>query len=192
MYEFKAGDIILYRGSSLLSKGIRFFMEQYRRKLKLPKRKLFNHAAMIIEVWGRLYVAEANGKGIEVRTIEEAYGKRMNTIKVITPKKSYTEKERKAISKIAASYAFNPTRYDFSNFIHQIKMILGTKIENGKVIQRWSGKKGKEAEKRLYCTEAVGTWANKVRANTFEDPWSINPLDVDLNKYYKTSYDGTV
>lgn len=191
MYEFKPGDIVLVRGDRFISKAIRFFMERYRRKLKLPRRKLFNHAAMIIEVWGQLCVAEANEKGIEVTPFDRAYGNRMNKIKVITPKKAYSKDEQVAISKVAASYAFDPTRYDFPTFVHQIKMITSTKVEGGVITKKWIGPKGEKAEKRLYCTEAVATWANKVRPDTFNEPWTVNPLDVDLNKYYKVIYDGT-
>ncbi len=192
MSNYKAGDIILYRGDRFLSKAIRFFMERYRRKLKLPKRKLFNHAAMIIEVWDKLYVAEANKDGIEVNPFEKAYGRKLKKIKVISPKKAYTKFEKKQISKIASTYAFNPTRYDFFNFLFQIKMVMSTSVKDDTVTKKWSGPKGKKAENRLYCTEAVATWANKVRPNTFSEPWTVNPLDVDLNKYYKVVYDGTV
>lgn len=192
MYEFKPGDIILFRGTRFISKGIQFFMKRYRKKLGLPKAKVFNHAAMIVEMWGQLFVAEANEKGIEVNPIEKAYGHKMKMIKVIRPKKAYTKEEQKAVSKIATNYALDPTRYDFFNFLHQIKMIAKTKVKDGKIVSRWSGPTGKKAEKRLYCTEAVATWANKVRPGTFDDQWSINPLDIELNKYYKVIYDGTV
>ncbi len=63
-------------------------------------------------------------------------------------------------------------------------------IKDGKVIKQWKGPKGAKAEKRLYCTEAVATWANDVRPNTFENQFANNPLDIDLNKYYKEKYNG--
>jgi hypothetical protein len=64
-------------------------------------------------------------------------------------------------------------------------MILKTTKKDSK----WHGPKEDKAEKRLYCSEAVATWANKVRPDTFEEPWTVNPLDIDINKYYKELVD---
>jgi hypothetical protein len=188
--KLKAGDIILYKGDSWLSKSIRFFMERDRKKRKLPKRPLFNHAAMVVEYKGQVYVAEANQKGIEVNPFIDAYLKKLNKIKILSPNKPYTKAEKAKVSDVAIADAFNPTRYDFLNFFHQIKMIASTKVKDGKVVKKWKGPKGAKAEKRLYCTEAVATWANDVRPKTFENQFAINPLDIDLSKYYKTIYNG--
>lgn len=185
--KLKAGDIILYKGNSWLSKGIQFFMRRYRKKLGIADRTIFNHAAMIIEYKDTLYVAEANASGIEVNPFTSAYGDRMHMIKIISPKKAYSKSEKAKISDTAISYAFDPTRYDFFNFIFQINMIRKTNSTSEK---KWIGPKGDKARNRLYCTEAVATWANDVRPNTFSEPWTVNPLDVDLNKYYKEIYNG--
>lgn len=187
MIDLKAGDIILYKGNSVLSKSIRFFMEQYRKKLGLEKRVLFNHAAMVVEVWGRLYVAEANAEGITISPYEDTYAKKLDKIKILSPKKAYSKAEKELVSKTASAYCFDPTRYDFLNFLFQIDMIRKQTKNSGK---EWAGPTGSKAEKRLYCTEAVATWANKVRPDTFAEPWTVNPLDVDLNKYYKVIYNG--
>lgn len=184
---FNAGDIILYRGDSLLSRSIRFVMERYRRKLKLPKRTIFNHAAMIISYNDILYVAEANKMGIEINPFVERYLPILHKVKIISPKKPYSSEESAKVSDTAISYAFEPTRYDFFNFFFQIKMVLRTNKSGEK---HWAGPKGQKATKRLYCTEAVATWSNAVRPNTFNKPWSVNPLDVDLNRFYKEIYNG--
>jgi hypothetical protein len=187
MIDLKAGDIILYKGNKFISKAIRLFMEEYRVKLGLPKRQLYNHAAMVIEVWGRMYVAEANAKGITISPYEDTYAKVLDQIKIISPKKVYSKAEKELISKTATAYAFDPTRYDFLNFLFQIDMIRKQTKNHGK---EWGGPTGSNAERRLYCTEAVATWANKVRPDTFSEPWTVNPLDVDLNKYYKVIFNG--
>lgn len=188
MIELKPGDIILYKGTKALSKSIQFFMERYRKKLGLEKRTLFNHAAMVVDLWGQTYVAEANEKGIEVNPFTNVYGSKLKRIKVLRPKKGYSKAEQELVSKTAIAYSLNPTRYDFFGIWYQIQMIRKQTANAGK---EWDGPTGSKAENRLYCTEAVATWANKVRPDTFEKAWSINPLDIDLNKYYETVYDGT-
>lgn len=185
--KLSAGDIILFKGTSLLSRSIRFVMEIYRKKLGLSARELYNHAALIINYKNRLYVAEANSKGIEVNPFEVAYGNKLGKIKIISPKKAYSKNEKSDVSDVAIADSFNPTRYDFFNFIYQLDMVRRTTSESGK---KWIGPKGDKAEKRLYCSEAVATWVNEVRPNTFNKPWTINPLDIDLNRYYKTIYNG--
>ncbi len=183
----KAGDIILFRGTSWLSRSIQFVMKRYRKRLGLAPRIIYNHAAMIVTYKGEPYVVEANAKGIEASAFDAIYINRLNKIKIISPKKAYTKVEKSKISDVAINSCFRPTRYDFFNFFYQIDLVLRTKSTTNK---KWLGPKEGKAEKRLYCTEAVATWANKVRPNTFNKPWSVNPLDVDLNKYYKEIYNG--
>lgn len=176
------GDILLVRGDSFISKAIRFHMEAYRKALGIPKRELYSHSATVISVWGKLYVAEAQADGINIRTFEEAYGdKDLRNMLVKTPRKPYTKSEQEHISKVASNCTFKPTRYDFLSILYQVDMIRWAILTKNK---KWSGPEGKKAEKRMYCTEASATWANTVRPNTFDKPWTINPLDIDLNKYY--------
>lgn len=180
-YGTAPGDIGLVDGKGFIAKSIKFFMNIGRKSRGLPRRRLYNHAFMVIDVWGITHVAEALVKGITVRPlIKSPYvnnGAIKENVKILTPRKKYTEMEKKKVSKIAELYALNPTRYDFMNFWYQARMI----ISGGK----WRGPTGKKATRRLYCTEAVATWANVVRPNTFKNPAATNPLDIDLNKFYK-------
>lgn len=181
-YQLDVGDIGLYRAPTLLGKAIRDWMNAYRIALKLPKRTLYNHVFMIVNKEGEIWVAEAKDKGVQVKPFEETYSDKMNRVKILTPNIPYTDKEKEKLSpKVIEEYSLEPHHYNFSNFIHQTRMILGLLIFNTKV---WGGLKGKKAEKRLYCSEAVATWANKIRPNTFKEPWAINPLDIDLNENY--------
>lgn len=172
----QVGDIILVRNAAWLSRMIRKFMNGYRKRQGLPKRELWSHAAMVIDVWGHKYVAEAQKEGIIVRDLKDAYGNSVDRIKVRSPKKAYTKKEKELVTKSALADVMDPTRYDYFGLLHQIFYVTTGK---------WIGPKGDKADRRLYCTEAVANWANKVRPNTFPKEYSINPLDVDLNKYYK-------
>jgi hypothetical protein len=195
MIEYTPGDIILVGSGSFLSKQIKAYMKAYNKKLGYPKiGDYYSHAAMIVDMWGRLYVAEALKDGITLAPLDDTYLNKLQTdtvnIRVLTPKKAYSKTEQEEVSKIAAAFALTPTRYDFLNLWYQIKMIQETTKtdENG---EKWIGPKGNRAEKRLYCTEAVATWANRVRPDTFKAPWATNPVDVELNKYYKVKYPST-
>jgi hypothetical protein len=181
--ELVPGDIGLTRSNGFISKAIRYFMDKYRKKLGLPKRDLYSHAFMIVKMWDRLFVAEAEAEGIRVKPFEEVYpsSKWVNkNIKILTPKKAYNSNEIDTVSKIAVAYALEPTRYGYADLLFHAKAIM-----NKDGYDSWKGKKGEAAEKRLHCSEAVATWANKVRPKTFNRPWSTNPLDLDLNTYYK-------
>jgi len=180
-YEKIPGDIGLVDGKGFVANAIKFFMNKWRKVKKLPPRKLYNHAFMIIDVWGIIHVAEALVKGITIRPlIKTPYatcGGIKENVRILTPRKKYTEVEKKKISKVAVLYALNPTRYDFMNFWYQMRMILS----GGK----WRGPTNEKATDRLYCSEAVATWANVVRPRTFKNPAATNLLDIDINRYYK-------
>ena len=173
--EIQVGDIGLVDSYSLLARMIKFFMKVYCKLLRLPVRKFYNHAFLVVDIWGTMYVAEALGKGITVTPWESTWYKGSSRVKILRPKKELGEQEKKDLSRIAVTYALQPTRYDFLNFILQIILILTGK---------WIGPKGKKARKRLYCSEAAATWINEVRPGTFKAPEATNPLDIDLNENF--------
>lgn len=183
--ELRAGDIFLYRGKGILPYLIRRFMNIYRKRKGLEKRTLYNHAAMVVKLWDQLYVAEATGKGIEVRPYSTTYKNKMSRVKILRPKKPFTKAEQELISKIAVGYSLTPHRYNYLNFLFQIAMIMSTTDSK---VGKWFGIKGKRSENRLYCSEAVAVWYNDIRAKMFDAPYSINPLDIDLNSKLKNVY----
>jgi hypothetical protein len=71
------------------------------------------------------------------------------------------------------------TRYDFLGLWYQIVYILTGK---------WKGNSFEKASERMYCTEAVATWYNEVRPNTFFMPWLVNPLDIELNQCFRIKF----
>lgn len=170
------GDIGLIEGGTWVSKGILFFMNLYRKTKKLKTRKLYTHAFAIVKVFDKLFIAEMSENGAVVKPFVEAYGNKIDRIKFLSPNKPYTNKEKEMFSETAISYSFDATRYDFIGLWDQMVYVTTGK---------WKGKTGDKAEKRMYCTEAVATWANKVRPNTFKNQHSVNPLDIDLNENYK-------
>ncbi len=178
------GDIGLIKGKRFklwepmtwISSGIRYFMRKYNKRKGYPADDIYTHAFTFIDIWGNPYVAEALREGITIQPFEKAYSvKDHGRIKILSPADAYDKTEKELISKTAIASALVPTRYDIMNFFYQIILVLSG---------RWIGPKGKRAEKRLYCSEACATWANKVRADTFKNPAATNPLDVDLNEAY--------
>lgn len=169
------GDIILVKGNTWIARQIRKLMNLYLKKKGLKTREVYSHAAIVIEVWGELYVAEAGPKGVQILPLDFTYRRILDKVKIKTPRKPYTKREKEYISKNVIRTVFSPTRYDYFGLLHQIEYILtGT----------WDGKIGSKAKKKLYCTEAVAGWVNSVRPNTFDNEASINPVDIDINKYY--------
>lgn len=173
--DLQAGDIILVHGSSWLAKAIQFFMNVYRKKKGLPKRFLYNHVAVVIDIWGELKIAEAERKGIEAYRDAYQYVDEHN-VKVMTWKKPLSDSEKKQFSKLAAHYSFKATKYDFFNFFYQMYYIMTGK---------WVGKKGKKSENVLYCSEFAAVLMDKVRGSFggIGRTESINPLDIELNNH---------
>jgi len=181
--KLKPGDIVLLGTTRFVSKAIQFFMRIQRKKqgLPAPKGLIASHAGTLVNLWDQLYIAEAQEKGIVVSPFVSEYKNKWDKIKILSPKKAYTVKEQELISKIAIEDSLQPHRYDFFGLWHQAKMILTGK---------WTGPTGDKAERRYYCTEAVATWANKVRPNTFSKEEAAGPLEIEFNKYYQVIYDG--
>lgn len=182
--KLQAGDIIVYHGNSLLSKSIQKFMKIYRKKLGLPYKniKIYNHTATIIDVWHKLYVVEALGKGITIRPFSVAYGNKLKDCEFRTPTIPYTDFEKKFISKRGMELTFSPTRYDVFNFFYQIYKVLTTKPN---APGKWLGPKRTDAKGRLYCSETSGYLANLTRSGTCPKWWESNPVDIQLLTTYK-------
>ena len=175
--EIKVGDVILVKGGSWLARQIQNWMNIYRLKKGLPKRKLYNHAAVVVNLWGEKYIAEATEKGVTVIPNALDYVLFKDTL-VLTWIDPLNQKEQDLFSKTAIKYALEPHRYDFLNFFYQIKYILTGK---------WSGPIGKKAEKRLYCTEFAAVCMDKVRGSFEGQTWNKNPLDLELCEELKVS-----
>lgn len=178
------GDVIMVKdGKSIIAKGIMLFMDIYKKKLGLDIPERYHHAGRIISLWGVLYVAEANAKGFQVQKLFDAYTVQewKNRVDVYKPVRPYTKKEVEIICKKCIEYSTKQTRYDFANFWFQIKLVLKG---------AWYGPTGLKAKDRFYCSEAVATVENDVRPGSFEEPASVNPIDiVASNLYYKSDND---
>jgi hypothetical protein len=177
MKEYR-GCIGLVRGHTWLSKAIRYYMNVYRKRKGLSPMPLYNHAFLFVEIMGgEMYAVEALWNGIIAHPLKKAYPKKKwNKIKVKVPKRSFSKTEIDIIEQTAIHYAFKRTKYQFSNFLSQIIWTwLGVWIGTGKTDQRF------------YCTEFAAYCVNKTR-QFFKHPERVNPLDIDINSYFKDKY----
>lgn len=184
--QFKAGDIVLVYIKTPIAKLIEWVMklDRKRRGIPVPNGHVANHAGMLVYLWGELYIAQAMEKGVEIKPFINEFKGKFNRVKVLSPKKPYSNAEQDKISRVAIQSALDPTRYDFFGLWYGLKYILSNK-------KKWDGPRGDKALSRMYCTEAIATWANKVRPRTFDIQEATNPLDIELNRYYKVIYDGS-
>lgn len=175
--SYLPGDIGLVKSKGFLPTSIRWFMNIYKKIKGLPKStETYNHVFTVIDVNGMLYVVEALSSGVNIRPFTGTYSLKAN-VKYKTPIKPYSAEEKTKISVLASNMVFKPHRYDFvSLLIWQPLFVLTGK---------WYGSKNNKATGRFYCSELAATLSNLVRANTFKDAYTVNPADIDVNKYYR-------
>ena len=180
----ETGDVLMIKdGKSLIAKGIMYFMRLYKKRKNITNiPENYHHVARVIDLWGMPHIAEANQPGFQIQKPNDAYSDYdwLHRIDIYRPIKPYTEEEKRLLSKQAVYYSTKVNRYDFMNFIYQVKLIL-TGI--------WSGPTGDKATKRFYCSEAAATLENDIRPNSFKLPAAVNPVDVVASGlYYKVNF----
>ena len=168
----KVGDIILTNNTSFIARAIRLFMRRYAKKLGVHVDKFYNHAAICVEYEGKKLIAESMIKGVQIKQTPEEFLEHNPNHLILTWIDPLSEKEQELVSDIAINYSLMITRYDFANFIQQIRLI------NSGI---WYGKTGEDASKRLYCSELVAICMDAVRG-VFPHWWSKNPLDIQLSE----------
>jgi len=171
----KVGDIILvHSGKSLLSKGIKVFMDEELEKhnaiLPYPTP---THAGTIVEYKNELRVAEAVKEGYVVTPLLKAYSKQewKSRIVLMSSVYPYTAEEQKKVSEYAIEMSLHGTPYDVPNFIFQ--MIL---VKTG----LWIGPKGDKAKMKVYCSESTAMCENLIHPSVFPKPYLINPVMIAL------------
>jgi hypothetical protein len=175
--NLRPGSVILEYGNSFIAKGIRWWMKVYRRKLNVKTGRVFNHVAMFVKPKGfdNIKVGESIAKGYTIRPFEDTYYNKRNYV-ILDPIKPLTLTERELFSKECVKLTFKITRYQFSNFIFQMVLI---------VTGKWYGKRNNKAENRMYCSQAFANIYNKVRPGTFNKDHAINPFDILIHKEFE-------
>ena len=164
------GDVILVHSKKWLARQIQKWMNLYRIRKGLPTRKLFNHVAVVVDLYGSLHVVESIETGVNVKPDAKAYVDRQDC-KVLTWVNPLSAREGSVFSKTAINYALTPHRYDFLNFWYQIRYIITGK---------WRGPVGENSTKRVYCSELAAIVMDKTRGTFKGITWDKNPLDIDL------------
>ena len=172
--NLSAGDMLLvHGGKSIVALGITEFMREYCRINGYKYEQLYHHAALVVWDRGQLRIAEAVGRGWQVRPPLEAYSLEEfhERVDVFRPSIDWSSQEVIRLSDLAIDYSEKITRYDYANFLFQMYW-----IRHGV----WLGPKGAKAEGRLYCSEGVATIFHKLRADLCDEPWRYNPMDLYL------------
>lgn len=168
----QAGDIIAVRGKSWLAKRIRYFMALYLRKRGKRVERLYNHIAVVIEVNGRLMVAEALGRGVVVNTVEKAGYDRGGHFVVLRHRKGFSKEQLDAMT--TKMLVLAGTRYQYENFIQWVlRICFGVDAFR------------RSNERAIYCSELGAIAINEAYPGTFIRPNETNPMDFFLNENFE-------
>jgi hypothetical protein len=164
--RFQFGDIIATRSNSLLSRAIRCCMKKYR-----PSKETFSHIAVVINMWGKLWIAEALIWGVRIWSLEQSGYSTKKQVIILRHKQSFTTLQIEAISKKMAS--LGGTRYQYENLPQwAVKILLKINIFKSK------------NEKAIYCAELGAIAINEAYPETFTTPNMTATADHYLNKIY--------
>ena len=143
---------------------------------------IFNHAEIFVEMGNKLGsnvgLATALKDGVNIRKVSEVIlpGTKKKFV-ILIPKVPYSDWEKNHISDCAYNLIRNPHMYDYPSLVwyHVLAAYTGN----------WLGKKGKKAEKLMYCYEVASTCSNHSGRSMFEHPGYTNFWHLWLNqKYY--------
>lgn len=157
----KAGDILSCTSNKLVATLIR-----------MATRSRINHSAYVFEIWGELYVIDAQKDGVNPRKLED-WIKKFN-YDIIVHRRLYISKEELELQNKRAMSKSGITSYDFKSlFIYQPWYLLTGK---------WIGKTEENACSRMYCSEFIGWLAEMVKY------WLLSPYAVYLQLKHDKRY----
>lgn len=165
--RFEFGDIIATRSNSFLSKAIRWFMKKY--NPDFFEGDTFSHNAVVINIWGEQWIAEALAWGVRVWTLKDSKYDVKKQVVILRHRGGFTSEEIDAISKKMVS--LSGTRYQYENLPMWAIKIL-TKINLFKPSN----------EKAIYCSELAAIALNIAHPGTYETPNMVSPLDHLMNE----------
>jgi len=144
--ELKDGDILHCMSNGWLARLIQFFTKSK-----------FNHSALVISIYGNIFIADSQIKGTYPKTLKEWQDK-YNYKYIISRPNKFTKKEKERAIEV-----FGKTSYDFASLLYQAWF---------QITGRWKGKTQEKAEDRMYCSEYV--------SYVFDKPnwWKASPVDL--------------
>jgi len=135
--ELRSGDVLHCTSNGILGKFIQRFTKSR-----------INHTALVIEVWGELFIIDSQKDGTNPRPFKDWVMKYNYKYKIHRPILFTKRSKYRAVSK------WGHTPYDFASlFIWQPIYILTGK---------WHGHKGLRADNRMYCSEYV-SWVFELK-----------------------------
>jgi hypothetical protein len=160
----KGAYVVLVRSYGALARIIQFGMWLWQFfRLKEYPRKTYNHADIVVNG----FVVGAIGRGVDVRSIEEAYGdgkKRELKVYLLSPKPEDVEVVREYLQEQIGK------PYEWKNFWHHAVRILKG---------NWSGKTGDEADSEFYCIELAAGAVETLYSDNISKEWQINPVEFE-------------
>jgi len=145
--DLKMGDVLHCTSHGWLGRIIQ----------KLTKSRI-NHTALVIEVWGEIFIIDAQKDGTNLRSLDNWNKMFSYKYKIHRPKKFNEDLRNRAVSKIGA------TPYDFVSLILWQPIYILTGI--------WKGHTRSHAEDRMYCSEYV-SWVYNL-----PNWWELSPNAV--------------
>ena len=157
--QFEFGDLIATRSGSFLSRAIRYFMRKQH-----PEVPNFSHIAVVINLWGQLWIAEALAWGVRIWSLEQSGYATKDQVVILRHNKGFTEDQIEKMSQKMVS--LGGVRYQYENLPAWAIRIL-TKINLFK----------KSNEKAIYCSELGAIAISTAFPLTFLNPNMITPAD---------------
>jgi hypothetical protein len=165
--RFQFGDIIATRSNSFLSRAIRWFMKKYR-----PSVESFSHIAVVIDIWGEQWIAEALAKGVRVWSLPRSGYSVKKQVVLLRLNAGFTEEQIETVSKKMISLA--GVRYQYENLpLWAVKILLKINLFR------------KESQKAIYCSELGAIAINEAYPGTFKAPNITSPADHYGNVIYQ-------
>lgn len=169
--RFQFGDIIATRSDKFLSRAIRYFMRKYR-----PDAPNFSHIAVVINLWGEQWIAEALAWGVRIWSLEQSGYSKKKQVVILRYRKPMSmeflsETQVQAMSKKMVSLA--GTRYQYEN-LPQWAIKIWTKLNIFK----------RSNEKAIYCSELGAIALNAAIPGTFVNPNMVSPADHFIRGIY--------
>jgi hypothetical protein len=158
--QIKTGDILLVSGKWLLA-----------RMIQKVTRSKWNHAGVMVWLWGELFVAEAEKEGLQLTRWDGS--KYCNgypqdrELMIMRCKVALPEKE----VAMFIMPLMGRKRYDFFSLVfHQVIWNL---------VKVWTGKREERADDRFYCSEFAAYVVNHFQPTLFGKWWTTNPGMLD-------------
>lgn len=154
------GDLIATRSNGFLSKAIRWFMRK-----ETPNAPDFSHIAVVINIWGEIWIAEALSWGVRVWPLENSGYDVNKEIIILRDKRGFTDVQIEVMSRQMVS--LSGIRYQYSNLFQWAARIL-FKIR---------GFFKKDNANAIYCSELGAIAINSVYPGSFARPNITSPVD---------------